>query len=108
MLLSNQISNCIYLVEAKLADGADKEAWDDWYDNTHIPELLSVPGFRTATRYSQLHQSNHYLAGYEIDHKNVFEEDRYREVTGWASWAPDIATWNRVVVEVVRSEFPTI
>ena len=107
MLLTNQTSNYIYLVEASLADRADKDAWNNWYDNTHVPELLSVPGFRTATRYRQLQQDNHYLAGYEIDHPNVFEEDRYRDVTGWASWEPDIASWNRVVLEVVRSEFPT-
>ena len=108
MLLTNQASKYIYLVQAELEEGTDREAWNHWYDNTHIPELLSVPGFRSAVRYRQLYLDNHYLAGYEIDHPDVFEEDRYRDVTGWASWAPAISSWNRAVLQIVRTEFPTI
>jgi hypothetical protein len=49
-------------------------ARNDWYDNVHLPDLLSVPGFVSAVRFRQLGAESHYLAIYEIEHPRVFSE----------------------------------
>jgi hypothetical protein len=80
-------------------------AWNDWYDNVHLPELLSVPGFVTAVRFRQLGAEGHYLAMYEIDHPGVFSEPRYAQITGWGEWAPMVTEWSRSV-HVIDGELP--
>lgn len=99
-------SEFIYLLSARLRDGAPVEGWNAWYDEVHIPDMLSVPGFNTVTRYAQRDDPYRFLAGYEIDGPHVFDEPRYREVTGWGEWAPQIEAWSRGVFQLGRTEFP--
>ena len=40
----------IQLVYSKPLPGKDDE-FNDWYDNTHIPDVLSIPGIVSAQRY---------------------------------------------------------
>ncbi len=50
------------------SEGQD-EAYNRWYDEVHLPELLAVPGIVKATRY-KIVQSNQpwpYVAAYEIE-----------------------------------------
>ena len=42
----------IYLVGTNCADPSREKEFNDWYSNTHQPDLLKrVPGFVSATRY---------------------------------------------------------
>jgi hypothetical protein len=47
----------------------DEAAYDQWYRDVHIPDLLSVPEVRTARRYKTVHSSTDwkYVAAYEIE-----------------------------------------
>lgn len=52
-------------------DGQD-DAFNDWYENTHVPECLRVPGFKSGQRYkltaSQTDMPRQaYLALYELE-----------------------------------------
>jgi hypothetical protein len=96
----------IYLLSVWLREDAPVEDWNAWYDGVHVPDMLSVPGFRNATRYGQRDDPLSFLAAYEIDGPEVFDEPRYREVTGWGEWAPYVAKWSRGVFELGRTEFP--
>lgn len=40
----------LYFVFADPVDGQE-EAFNDWYQNVHIPEVLQVPGFVACQRY---------------------------------------------------------
>jgi hypothetical protein len=61
----------IMLVQTSPVDPAKEDAYNDWYDNTHIPEILEVPGFTSARRYKVngpgAEGAHSYLAIYEID-----------------------------------------
>lgn len=98
-------SRYLYLLSAELQAGARKEEWNAWYDGTHVPELLTVPGFLSAERFRDLSNPKRYLAMYEIETPDVFEEPRYSEVTGWGSLGSEVADWSRAVYEVRRTEF---
>lgn len=39
------------VVESRPADPAREDEYNDWYTNTHIPEVCAVPGFVAARRY---------------------------------------------------------
>jgi hypothetical protein len=62
----------IMVVESGPAEGREDE-YNDWYANTHIPEILSkVPGFVGATRYRVANPAEpgskaRYLAIYELE-----------------------------------------
>ena len=61
----------IMVVQSRPCDPAREDEYNDWYSNTHLPEIRAVPGFVAACRY-KVHNgadpaANSYLAIYEID-----------------------------------------
>jgi hypothetical protein len=56
----------IMTVHSAPASEAEAGAYHDWYDNIHIPELLKVEGFASATRYESV-DGDGFLAIYELD-----------------------------------------
>jgi hypothetical protein len=41
----------ILVVESRASDPSRQAEYDDWYANTHIPDVCAVPGFVGARRY---------------------------------------------------------
>jgi hypothetical protein len=66
------VSKGIMVVQSAPVDPAREKEYNDWYDNTHVPEITAVPGFVSARRY-KVHgptgsdDAPTYLAIYEID-----------------------------------------
>ena len=63
-------------------DPARVAQFNDWYDNLHLPDVLTCPGFRRARRFER--QAFHdgraqYLALYEIDSADIDETMRVRK-----------------------------
>ena len=55
-------------------DAEHEEAFNRWYDETHVPDILAVEGFRAARRYKlsgppprNQEPASRYLAIYELD-----------------------------------------
>ena len=60
---------------------ADKEAeFNRWYNEEHLKERLSVPGFLGAARYEAVKGSPKHLACYELDNVAVLESAAYQRV----------------------------
>jgi hypothetical protein len=59
----------VYVVRARPVSAEREDEFNDWYDRTHVPELLAVPGFVSARRYRRVGDDGgaEYLAVYEID-----------------------------------------
>ncbi len=58
-----------FVVFTRPIDGGE-EAFNDWYDNQHIPDVLAVPGFQSARRLHTvdgLTDAPRYLALYELE-----------------------------------------
>jgi hypothetical protein len=72
--------NSILLVFSNPADGQE-DAYNEWYDGTHVPDVLAVPGVIAAQRYEVAPMkvpeaegmpepeppAHRYLATYELD-----------------------------------------
>jgi hypothetical protein len=61
-----------------------EEEFNAWYDTEHIPERLSIPGFRSARRWAA---DRTYVATYELDTPEVLSSSpyllRYTNPTPW-------------------------
>ena len=67
---------------------ADKEAdFNKWYNEEHLPELLSVPGVLNAARYEAVRSGPKHLACYELESPEVVQTDAFknRPRTEWGS-----------------------
>ena len=69
----------VLLVLNDVAEGADDEEFNRWYQQQHVPERLAVPGFRTARRYRAVGARPEYMAVYECDSIDVFTSKPYLE-----------------------------
>ncbi len=60
---------------------ADKEReFNRWYNDEHIAERLSIPGFLSAARYEAVKGGPKHLAVYELENAAVMESDAYKKV----------------------------
>ena len=61
---------------------ADKEAeFNRWYNEEHLAERLSVPGFLSAARYEAVKGGPKHLAVYELESLAVMESEAYKKVS---------------------------
>ncbi len=42
----------VLIVQSQAADPSREDEYHKWYENTHIPELLEIPGIKGARRFS--------------------------------------------------------
>ena len=52
-----------------------------WYNEEHIAERLSVPGFLSAARYEAVKGGPKHLAVYELENAAVMESEAYKKVS---------------------------
>ena len=63
--------NTLFMVRSNAKPGQEA-AYNDWYNNVHLAEVLSIEGFNSAQRFAlhetqvQADQPHSYLALYEI------------------------------------------
>ena len=89
------MTKALWLVHTHPVEGKEDE-YNDWYDNTHVKDLLQVPGILSAVRYETVNPGEgrpHYLAVYEIDADDpsaVLAEVQARQADGRAKMTDTI------------------
>jgi pimeloyl-ACP methyl ester carboxylesterase len=63
-------------------DPRHEEEFNRWYNEEHVPERLSIPGFLSARRYRALEGTPKYLALYELENPEVLNTKTYRYLFG--------------------------
>lgn len=63
----------------------DEDELNRWYEEEHVPERLTVPGIRSATRYRSVERPGRYLAVYQTDDPALPLSPAYmaRQPTPW-------------------------
>ena len=56
-----------------------EDDFNDWYVNDHLPERVSLPGFRRGRRWQSVGPEPRYFTFYETDDVAVMASERYRE-----------------------------
>jgi hypothetical protein len=61
---------------------ADREPeFNRWYNEEHLAERLSIPGFLSAARYEAVKGAPRHLAVYELENAAVMESEAYKKVS---------------------------
>jgi hypothetical protein len=60
------MARAIMVVESRPKSDEDADAYHHWYEQVHIPELLSLEGFASARRFAT-DDGTGFLAIYELD-----------------------------------------
>ena len=69
---------------------ADKEEeFNRWYNEEHLGDLLSVPGFLNAARYVAITGGPKHLACYELESPEVLQSDAYQK------WHQNPSEWSK-------------
>lgn len=66
----------LLVVETNCTDPSREKEFDQWYDNTHIPDLLTTPGVLSAARYenpSPGEKQGKYVALYDVETKDILQ-----------------------------------
>ena len=81
----------LLVVRANCADQSSEghDRFNDWYDNMHVPDLMTIPGFIRAARYINPDLSTwdtgKYLAIYDIETENIHDISTAMS-TNWLKW----------------------
>jgi hypothetical protein len=79
-----QKGRAIFMVYVDI-DAKDAQEFNEWYNKEHLPELLSVPGILSASRYEAVKGGPQYLACYELESVAVMQTPAFtnRPRTSW-------------------------
>jgi hypothetical protein len=72
---------------------AMEEEFNAWYDDEHVPERMSVPGFEHARRYYVTHAERRYIALYDMASIEVLDTAPYYAVSG-----DHASPWTKLIV----------
>ena len=76
--MTQQIGKAVMVVFMEPAEGT-KQEFNDWYNQYHVPERVSVPGILSARRYELCDGEGaiKYLAIYELEDEAVLQGEAY-------------------------------
>jgi hypothetical protein len=85
-------------------DPAHEDDFNRWYDEEHVPERLSCPGFLSGRRFVSVEGDPKYLAIYELTDPDVLESDEYRAMVPPTDWMRRVSPhWRNFTRNVYRS-----
>ena len=95
------------MVKVDFSEPARESEFNTWYNEVHVPELLSLPGFIRAWRLQVEPDSRTlgdtgqtYIAVYEIESPAAFDL-RAGRVSWDGKWGPYIKNWARTFYRVL-------
>ena len=66
------------------------QEFNEWYNKEHLPELLSVPGILSASRYEAVKGGPKYLAVYELESPEVLTSAAWDKAIEDGRWPSQV------------------
>jgi hypothetical protein len=106
--MSKEIRRGLLLVMIDV-DPEHEEEFNRWYNEEHLPERLSCPGFLSGRRFIALEGGPKYLALYDLESPEVLQADAYQKIFGPSDWTKRISkhfirTVRNVYLEITPEE----
>jgi hypothetical protein len=90
------LSRWIMVVEGEV-DPVVQEEWDRWYDEIHLPEIASCPGFVRSFRYKGAGESaSRFLTIYELEGAGALESEEFARARGVGSFTGRVTLTTRL------------
>jgi len=90
----------IHIVRINI-DPAHEVAFNEWYDNTHVPEILACPGWLSARRFVAMDDGPKYAAMYEVAGTWVYETPEFLAVSGFGAFQPYTHEFQRIQLKPI-------
>ena len=92
----------LYLVVKAEVDESVEEQWNDWYNNKHIPDVMSCPGFLSSKRLvSEVSGKRKYIAIYKLESDAAVCSDEFESITGWGEFSKFISSESGLYKEIL-------
>jgi len=88
----------IHIVRVDI-DPEHEAAFNEWYDQQHLPDILGCPGWLSAQRCVAMDNGPKYAAMYEVAGEWAYETPEYRKVTGFGPFTPHIKNFTRILLK---------
>jgi hypothetical protein len=73
----------LLVVDAVIEPSVESE-WNEWYDRTHLPEILACPHFQSGARYiSDAGGVRNYLTIYTLSSEEAVRTPEFAKARGW-------------------------
>lgn len=89
----DKLSKYLYVVRLD-ADPEKEKEFNEWYNQEHIPALLTVPGVISANRFASLEGTPKYIAIYELDNPNVRSSEAWKKAVEMTPRPKDVTIQN--------------
>lgn len=90
------------IVEARVSPEVEDQ-WNHWYDEEHLPQVASCPGFVSATRMvSRGRGPRLYLSEYVIDDPSTLTTPEFSAARGWYQFEERLEARTRLFEIVTR------
>ena len=74
----------------------DEAAFNEWYDNVHLPDILACPGWISATRRICVEGGPKYVAIYEITGPEAYESPEFAAIKGFGPFEGKVSNFTRL------------
>lgn len=88
----------VFVIRIDVTSDLDHEAFNDWYDHKHVPEVAPA-GLRRGRRFSSDIPGWPYMALYDMDARDTLESEALARVRGFYQFTPQVTTLERTVLE---------
>jgi len=90
----SKVNPVLFVVTANVPPQMEDE-FNEWYNHTHVPEVLGCPGWLSARRFKAVEGAAgsgapKYLALYELEDASATETEELGRVRGWGKFTPHI------------------
>jgi hypothetical protein len=100
--------SCLLVVRANVAP-EQEEAFNRWYTDVHLPDIVGVPGVRSGRRYRLVEDVEGfpgadvpaYLAVYELDAAEVVASPEFLAKRGWGPFAAFVSDNKSAIYELL-------
>lgn len=95
-----RLTRWMLAVSGAIDQSVDRGKFDDWYDNIHLPEILSCPGFKWGVRYEAppTAPGDHaFLTLYGLEGPEAVETEDFSRQRGWGPFAGHVDFTTRLL-----------
>jgi hypothetical protein len=85
-------------------DPTREDELNRWYDEEHVPERVTCPGFLNARRFTSVQGEPRYLALYDLESPAVLQGAAYKRIAARTPWTERLSVHFKPIVRNVYAE----
>ncbi len=89
------------LVTTTDCDPEHADEFNDWYNNTHVPDVMACPGFISSRRYEAVYGEPRFIAIYEIEDEGALKTPEVQKIRGFGKMFPYVRNFHERIYRLI-------